>query len=136
MKMNQLNPANNWSYWTENQIIALENNQTNTNVGEVLIFSNSNIKIWSIHLEPNSSLPFHKHQNNYIWSVLSTGKSISYFNDGRVMETHYEIGDTKHFKDLSPTNYFIHNLINTGNTSLIFMTIEFLNTKIDYDATI
>lgn len=31
----------------------------------------------------------------------------------------------KHFNDLNEENFFIHNLENIGNTTLIFITVEF-----------
>lgn len=120
-----INQIGNWDYWSVEIKQALAEAQNNTDVGEQLVYENKKLKVWTIHLKPNYSLPFHKHHKKYMWTALSQGKSISYYNDGSVKETIYELGDTRNFEDLSEENYFIHNLINTGDTTLIFSTIEF-----------
>jgi beta-alanine degradation protein BauB len=120
-----LNNIGNWNFWSDEQKKELENSVDNTNVGEEAVFENDFIKVWTIHLPAGKSLPFHKHNKKYLWTALSEGKSISYYDDGSVKETIYTINDNKYFDDLSEANYFIHNLVNTGNTTLIFSTIEF-----------
>ena len=125
MQTTMINIANNWDFWTVDERKLLFENNENTNVGEHLVFENDFIKVWTILLPVGKSLPFHKHNKKYLWTALSEGKSVSYYNDGSVSETIYTINDTKYFDDLSDTNYFIHNLINTGATTLIFSTIEF-----------
>ncbi len=125
MQFTIINKANNWAFWKENERQLLLESNENTDVGEHLVFENDSIKVWTILLPAGKSLPFHKHNKKYVWTALSKGKSVSYYNDGSIIETIYTIGDTKSFEDLSETNYFIHNLINTGETTLIFTTIEF-----------
>jgi hypothetical protein len=120
-----LNPAGNWDYWIDEMKLALDKANNNTNVGEKLVFENEYLKLWTIHLAPDKNLPFHKHTKKYIWTVLSTGKTISYKHDGSVRETIYNIGDYGYNDTLTEENCFIHNLINTGETTLIFSTIEF-----------
>jgi beta-alanine degradation protein BauB len=120
-----LNNIGNWNFWSEQMKQELEQASSNTTVGEKLVLENNFIKVWTIHLQAGNSLSFHKHNKKYLWTALSEGKSISYCDDGSVMETTYKINDTKYYNDLSDTNYFIHNLINTGDTTLIFSTIEF-----------
>ena len=95
-------------------------------VGEKLVYENDEFKIWSIHLPPGGWFNFHRHTRPYYWTVLSVGKARSYHNDGTVLDTEYEIGDTKYFKDLSVDNFFIHDVLNTGDTALIFSTVEFI----------
>jgi len=122
-----VNPVENWEFWTDEQRKKLSEAETNFEVGEKLVLENDFLKAWTIHLPPGQSLPFHKHTKKYLWSVLSEGKTISYKNDGSVSETIYTIGGTGYNDKLSEENYFIHNLINTGETTLIFSTIEFKN---------
>lgn len=118
--------SGDWSLWTPELKEALETSQNNTQVGEKVVFENSEFRVWSIHLPAQQSLPFHKHTNRYFWTAMSTGKSRSYYNDGSIVDTDYEKGDTKYFDDLSKENYFIHNLENRGDTTLLFTTVEFL----------
>lgn len=121
-----LNKEGNWEFWTEEQREKLSEAEDNLSVGEQLVFENQEFKVWSIHLPAGQKLPFHKHCLRYFWTALSSGKSVSYYNDGSVKETKYENGDTVYFHDLSSDNFFIHNLVNIGETDLIFSTVEFL----------
>ncbi len=120
-----INEIGNWAYWTDEQKEALAQANDNTIVGEQLVLENDFLKTWTIHLQPNKSLPFHKHNKKYLWLAFTEGKSISYKNDGSVKETIYAIGDTGYYDTLDEENYFIHNLINTGTSTLIFSTTEF-----------
>jgi beta-alanine degradation protein BauB len=122
-----VNPVNNWEFWSDKQKNELAASKDNTNVGEEVVFENDIIKVWAIYLAAGKSLPFHKHNKKYLWTALSEGKSISYYDNGSVKETTYKMNDTAYYNDLSDTNFFIHNLINTGDTTLIFSTIEFKN---------
>lgn len=128
MKTTEINAINDWSQlWTNGLRDALKKGNNNTDVGEHLVFENDDIKVWTIRLQAKQTLPFHKHDKPYIYIAQSEGKSRSFYNDGKVMETIYGKGDTKHFWDLSEENYFIHNLENVGSTTLLFTTIEFKN---------
>ena len=128
MKTTEINAINDWSQlWTNGLRDALKKGNNNTDVGEHLVFENDDIKVWTIRLQAKQTLPFHKHDKPYIYIAQSEGKSRSFYNDGKVMETIYVKGDTKHFWDLNEENYFIHNLENVGSTTLLFTTIEFKN---------
>ncbi|CAN1538743.1 hypothetical protein MCETHM1_01668 [Flavobacteriaceae bacterium] len=121
-----INPEGNWEFWTDKQKQELAKTESNTSVGDKLVFENDEFKVWSIHLPVGQKLPFHKHCLRYFWTAMSSGKSRSYYNDGSVKETEYENGDTAYFHDLSSDHFFIHNLENIGETVLIFSTVEFL----------
>ncbi len=127
MKKNIISNPNDWSKWTPELKEALVSAENNTDVGDKIVFENSEFRVWQILLPAGKNLPFHKHENRYFWTVLSKGKSKSYYNDGSIIESEYQIGDTKYFSDLTKENYFLHNLENTGDTTLIFTTVEFLN---------
>lgn len=125
MEVTTINPANNWKYWTDILKKELKNARSNDVIGETLVFENDKVKVWTIHLKPGHRLPFHCHDKTYFWTALSEGKSISYFDDGSVKESSYQVGDTKYFNNLSKDHFFIHDLTNTGDTTLIFSTVEF-----------
>lgn len=127
MKKNIINQAGNWSAWSEEKKHQLEQGRNNTEVGEKIVFQNEEFRVWSIHLPANQSLPFHKHCKRYFWTALTSGKSRSYYHDGTISETEYETGATLYFEDLNDENYFVHNLENIGETTLIFTTVEFLD---------
>ncbi|WP_299252900.1 hypothetical protein [uncultured Aquimarina sp.] len=46
------------------------------------------------HLKPGNRLPLHYHDKYYFWTALSAGKARSYFDNGSIKESIYEIGDT------------------------------------------
>ncbi|RXM41430.1 cupin domain-containing protein [Chryseobacterium sp. CH21] len=127
MKKNIISHPGDWSRWVAEIKLSLASAEGNKHIGDRIVFENNDFRIWQIHLPAGESLPFHKHENRYFWTVLTEGKAISYYNDGSIVESEYEIGDTKYFADLNEENYFIHNLENIGNTTLIFITVEFLN---------
>ncbi|NIF05340.1 cupin domain-containing protein [Chryseobacterium sp. Tr-659] len=120
-----INPAGNWDFWEEKEKRALESGAQNFNLGDRIVLENDEFTVWSIHLSPGDSLPFHIHKNRYFWSALSPGTARSWYNDGSVAENQYECGDTVYFDDLNEENHFIHNLENIGETTLIFLTVEF-----------
>lgn len=126
MRTNEINAINDWSQpWTDQLRDALKKGKNNTDVGEHLVFENDDVKVWVIHLPAKRSLPFHKHNKPYIYIAQSEGSSRSFYDDGRIIETTYSKGDTKHFPGLNEENHFIHNLENIGSTTLLFTTIEF-----------
>ncbi|WP_452598830.1 hypothetical protein [Pontimicrobium sp. MEBiC01747] len=124
--MKIINKSGNWSaLWTTDLKKSLNENLKNETVGEHLLLENDFIKVWSIHLPAGQSLPFHKHNKPYFYTVKNEGKSRSYYADGAIIETEYEKDDIKYFNNLNTTNFFTHNLENIGNTTLIFTTVEF-----------
>ncbi|MEM6805031.1 MAG: cupin domain-containing protein [Bacteroidota bacterium] len=129
MQSTIINDAGNWSYWDAAMRAELEKGRSNFNIGEQVVLENEQFKVWTIHLPPNERLPFHIHNTPYLWTVLSRGKARSYFDDGSVKESTYEIGDSMYFEDLNAEEYFVHDLENIGDSTLIFTTIEFKKTK-------
>lgn len=125
MESKIVNQAGNWDNWSEFFKEQLQINATSTTIGQKIVFENNDFRIWSIELQANQSLPFHKHQFPYVWTAASNGKALSYYNDGTIKEMEYTKGDTVYFEELNAENYFIHNLINIGETTLLFTTIEF-----------
>jgi len=126
MKINIINKKGDWNFpWTSALKQSVKNSINNINVGEHLLLETNEFKVWSIHLPTGKSLPFHKHNKPYFYTIKNEGKSRSFYADGTVTETEYNKNDIKHFDDLSEENFFIHNLENIGKTTLIFTTVEF-----------
>jgi hypothetical protein len=101
-------------------------NQFNGCVGQLLVSETTRVRVWSIRLKPGERLGFHRHVLDYFWTAVTEGSSISRFHDGRIMETAYHAGDTKHFR-FGPGEFMIHDLTNTGAALLIFTTVEFMD---------
>lgn len=104
---------------------AVGTGQGNDRFGTALVAETDGMRIWHLRLAPGQTLPPHRHDRPYFWTVLSDGKGRSRYDDGRVVDVTYANGQTQHFPDLSPDNAFVHDLTNTGDTELVFVTTEF-----------
>jgi hypothetical protein len=62
---------------------------------------------------------------NYFWSAATSGRGRQHFNDGETREYTYSAGETRH-ETYGPGEYKVHDLENIGDTDLIFVTVEFL----------
>jgi quercetin dioxygenase-like cupin family protein len=111
--------------WIEALRDELEQNANNGRVGSRLVSETAELRVWQIKLEPGERLPFHRHVLSYFWTVLTDGTALSHYGDGRITEMRYHAGDTKHFT-FGLGESMIHDLQNTGNSSLLFTTVEFL----------
>ncbi|MCZ4282932.1 cupin domain-containing protein [Kiloniella laminariae] len=98
---------------------------TNDRIGTELVLETAEMKVWHLRLEPGERLPAHRHDRPYFWSVLTDGMGRSCFGDGREVDIIYQAGETRHFADLTSENGFVHDLTNTGKSTLVFVTVEF-----------
>ena len=92
-------------------------------VGQRLLSETEAVRVWRIELKPGERVAFHTHVLNYFWTALGPGRSRSTMGDGRVVETSYETGTTKHFT-YGPGERMVHDLENIGDTVLAFTTVE------------
>ncbi|NSY40860.1 cupin domain-containing protein [Leisingera sp. ANG59] len=97
----------------------------NDQIGTKLVAETGNMKIWHLRLAPGETIAAHRHDRPYFWTVLTDGKAKSRYGDGRIEDITYASGQTQHFPDLTPDNAFVHDLTNTGDAELVFVTIEF-----------
>jgi len=94
-------------------------------VGHKLISETDKVRVWRIHLRPGERVGFHRHVLNYFWSAATSGRGRQHFNDGETREYTYSAGETRH-ETYGPGEYKVHDLENIGDTDLIFVTVEFL----------
>ncbi|MCK7613046.1 hypothetical protein [Roseibium sediminicola] len=94
-------------------------------IGSELVSEAQGVRIWHLRLAPGETLPAHRHDRPYFWTVLTDGRARSRDGDGGIREVSYQAGETRHFPDLSPAKAFVHDLSNIGETDLVFVTIEF-----------
>ena len=92
-------------------------------VGQRLLSETDAVRVWRIELAPGERVAFHTHVLNYFWTALSSGRSRSTMGDGRMVETAYETGTTKHFT-YAKGEKMVHDLENIGDTVLAFTTVE------------
>lgn len=112
--------------WSRELREELRQNDRNGHVGSVLVSETADVRVWQIDLAPGARLPFHRHVLDYFWTCLTEGSARSHFGDGRIAVSHYSKGDTRHFRFASGES-MIHDLENIGETTLVFATVEFLD---------
>ncbi len=92
-------------------------------VGQRLLSETDAVRVWRIELQPGERVGFHTHVLNYFWTATSSGKSRSHYADGRVTDTEYALGTTRHYS-FGKGERMVHDLENTGDTVLSFTTVE------------
>jgi quercetin dioxygenase-like cupin family protein len=105
---------------------AREAEMPNGCVGQQLISETGKVRVWRIHVKPGERVGFHRHVLDYFWSAATAGRGRQHFNDGETREYTYSAGETRH-ETYGPGEYKVHDLENIGDTDLIFVTVEFLN---------
>lgn len=105
-----------------------ERSGANGCVGSVLVSQSDRVRVWALHLAPGARIGFHKHVLDYFWTAVTAGRAISHMDDGRTVEATYQAGSTAHHH-YGPGEFKIHDLVNVGDTELIFTTVEFLDSE-------
>ncbi|WP_159025505.1 hypothetical protein [Aquimarina sp. Aq78] len=124
MMTKEINPVGSFKDWDSTKILELQNSNESDRVGDILLFEDDSIKVWSIILKPGDRLPFHKHTKNYTWVCLTQGAAISHYKNGRIVEIQYQKGDVSYY-DHDAKGDFVHNLENIGDVLLKFNTVEY-----------
>lgn len=109
--------------WADDRYAELLANQRNGRVGSLLVSETDRVRVWHLSVAPGERLPFHRHVLDYFWTTLTAGRSRSHYGDGRILETSYAAGDTKHFT-FGRDEYMLHDLENIGDDTLVFVTVE------------
>jgi hypothetical protein len=102
-----------------------ERNAFNPCVGSILLSESERARVWYIRLEPGQRLGFHRHVLDYFWTALSAGRARSHINGGPAKEAVYFAGQTSHMR-FGPGEFMLHDLHNVGDTPLVFITVEHL----------
>lgn len=110
-------------HWPDWRKIELQSASHQGRVGGRLVSETDQLRVWLIDLAPGERLPFHCHVLNYFWTATSPGKARSHHSDGRIVETDYSHGDTRHHTFKSGES-MIHDLENIGEQRLTFTTVE------------
>lgn len=97
----------------------------NGNIGTERVLTTDDMTVWHLQLDPGVTIAPHRHDRPYFWTVLTDGKGLSRFDDGREVAITYKAGDTQYFPDLTAETGFVHDLTNSEDTPLIFVTVEF-----------
>ncbi len=109
-----------WPQWRKDELVLASGNGR---VGSGLVSETEAVRVWMISLKPGERLPLHCHVLNYFWTATSEGQARSRYENGRVAESNYNIGDTRHYQ-FAAGERMIHDLENTGSGVLSFVTVE------------
>lgn len=115
--------ARNFAGWPEEVRRDFHENAYNFNVGQRIVSETDQVRVWEIRLDPGHRLSAHRHVLDYFWTAVSAGRSRQHEDDGTTREVEYAVGDTRHFRFASG-EYLLHDLENTGQSQLIFVTVE------------
>lgn len=114
--------------WPDEMKAEFERESRNPNgcVGNALISESDRVRVWTIRLKPGERFGFHRHVLNYFWSAITAGRGRQHLMDGTTVEYTYQPGETRH-ESYGPGEFKVHDLENIGDTELVFMTVEFLD---------
>jgi beta-alanine degradation protein BauB len=114
------------AHWPEALQREFEENQISGLVGTTLVSETKTMRIWHLFIPVGGRCGFHRHVNDYFWTVHTPGKARGYYDDGRIEDVTHYVGETQHFH-FDAGEYFAHSVENIGDTDLLFTTVEFLN---------
>jgi quercetin dioxygenase-like cupin family protein len=116
------------SAWPPAIAAEFERERQNNNgcVGSMLLSESNRVRVWMIRLAPGERIGFHRHVLDYFWTSVTGGRGRQHVHDGSTVEYTYQPGETRH-ETYGPGQFKVHDLENIGNTEMVFMTIEFLN---------
>jgi hypothetical protein len=117
------NPRASWPAAMQKEF---SENQFNGCVGSVLVSETDRVRVWHLSIPPGKRCNFHRHVLNYFWTAHNAGRARNWFEDGSTVDGAYFKGETRHL-DFGPGEYMIHAVENTGDTELLFTTVEFLD---------
>ena len=83
------------------------------------------MRVWHLMIPAGKRRTFHRHVLDYFWTCHTHGRARGYFEDGSIAESVHFPGDTKHLT-YGPGEYMLHSVENTGDTDLLFTSVEFL----------
>jgi quercetin dioxygenase-like cupin family protein len=112
--------------WPDAIAREFERNQDNPCVGTRLVSETDRVRVWEIRLRPGERIGFHRHVLDYFWTAVNAGRALSHLQDGSTVERNYSAGETQH-ESYRAGEYKVHDLQNTGETELVFTTVEFLD---------
>lgn len=116
------------SDWSPELKAEFEREAKNPNycVGSTLLSEDKRCRVWTITLKPGERVGFHRHVLDYFWTAVTPCRGRQHLMDGTTVEYSYAAGETRH-ESYGPGEYKVHDLENIGDTDMVFMTVEFLD---------
>jgi beta-alanine degradation protein BauB len=88
-------------------------------VGTRVVFENDRVRVWEIELQPGQTLPMHRHELDYVFVVVSGGRTTVEWEDGR-RETHEHTAGSVMWRQAPHA----HALTNDGEQPYVNRLIE------------
>lgn len=95
-------------------------------VGTKLLSQTERVRVWTIVLEPGERIDSHTHVLDYFWTAVTSGRGQSRLGNGNERTIDYQEGDIAHLS-YAEGESMTHDLANIGDTRLVFITVEFLD---------
>lgn len=118
-------PTDRFADWPQEVRESLAAGEWNGCVGTTLVSETDQVRVWILNIPPGERFGFHRHVLTYFWTCLSNGRSRNYFADGRIGDRELRWGQTMHIS-FGPGEFMVHSVLNTGDTPINFVTVEFL----------
>ena len=100
--------------------------RSNGCVGTRLLSQTDRVRVWTIVLEPGERIGFHTHVLDYFWTAVTAGRGYARYGNDEERAVDYQQGDIEHLTYAAGES-MMHDLTNIGNTKLVFVTVEFLD---------
>jgi hypothetical protein len=94
-------------------------------VATSVLFENERIRVWEMALDPGQASDWHAHAHDYVFVNLSPARVSLKMNDSEPVQLALEQGFTQYVA-VGSEGQARHQLVNTGNTPVRQVLIEFL----------
>ena len=118
--------AENYDGWSPELKEEYARHSHDGHVGSRLLFETNRVRVWEIRLAPGQRVHAHRHALDYFWIATTAGRSRQHTSDGTTRDVSYHPGDSKYLT-FDSGEYLLHDLNNTGETELVFVTVEHLD---------
>ncbi|MGY4920386.1 hypothetical protein ACWD9K_35270 [Streptomyces sp. 900116325] len=115
--------ATNYDQWSPELLQEFQDSAFNAKVGGQLLLEDDRTRVWEIRLTPGERVAVHRHVLDYFWTALTDGQSLQHTHDGTTRTVNYHSGETRAYT-FGPGEYLLHDLQNTGDNDLAFITVE------------
>jgi uncharacterized RmlC-like cupin family protein len=93
-------------------------------IGTELLYSDGEVRIWNLELEPSGRTEVHQHPCDYVYVVIAPGSTETHHANGHVDAVVDAVGDhIRHGMGVP------HQLINVGGTRYRNIIVEILSEK-------
>ena len=112
--------------WPEAIAREFERARDNGCVGTRLISETERVRVWEYALGPGERIGFHRHVLDYFWTAVSRARALAHAATARPSRRATSPA-RRSMRATARASPRIHDLENTGDAELVFVTVEFLD---------